>query len=154
MNEVEDQFVTPIDESACWYGSMLRSEQAACLGRAFDFSDHVVLYYAQILPIALMETLYAFQYPYWNSEGKLAYGQSFSRRLGSLLPFLLLAFLFYLQFITAAGAYKTAAFFHTFGEVCAGFLVSLLAAVPLLLLQCGKHNTIAATRAFFFYYHS
>jgi hypothetical protein len=152
LNEVEDQFVaSSIDGTTCWYSGLLQPVQELCIGRAFDFSDHVVLYYAQILPIALIETLYAFQCPYWISDERSALNQGTLVRIPQLLlPIILAASHVYLQFITATGAYKTAAFFHTPGEVVAGFMVSLLVTVPLLLLQCSSHTTWATWRLFFF----
>eukprot|EP00522_Entomoneis_paludosa_P006490 CAMPEP_0172456364 /NCGR_PEP_ID=MMETSP1065-20121228/15416_1 /TAXON_ID=265537 /ORGANISM="Amphiprora paludosa, Strain CCMP125" /LENGTH=363 /DNA_ID=CAMNT_0013209313 /DNA_START=389 /DNA_END=1477 /DNA_ORIENTATION=+ len=55
--------------ATCWYRDWLSvsstQQQSSCRGRVFDFSDHVVLYYAQILPIALLEYLHSMNRPYW-----------------------------------------------------------------------------------------
>jgi hypothetical protein len=151
--------VLPFDSQNCWYGRLLHREQAQCIGRAFDFSDHVVLYYVQILPIALVETLYAFQYPYWLPENESAGKKDESNntrwarwmRLYAMPSILAFSHL-YLQVISAAGAYKTAAYFHTVGEIYAGFVVSLGVAVPLMLLQCSDNKYFATARAAFFCY--
>ena len=151
FNAIEDSYRSRVDNN-CWYNTdWLTTEESACLNKAFDFSDHVVLYYAQILPISLVETIYAFQYPYWSVMDERA------NRLCVLfrgvrqfaVPVLLAGSHIYLQFITAAGAYKTAAYFHTPGEVISGFVVSLLVALPLMCLQT-KWRT---ARAFFFRYY-
>jgi len=157
FNAVEDSIRTPV-HSDCWFnnGMWITSQEASCLNKAFDFSDHVVLYYAQILPISLVETLYAFQYPYyWKSPDNK--GESTTTTRDRLfrgirqftVPAILACSHLYLQFITAAGAYKTAAYFHTPGEVVAGFGVSFVVALPLMLLQCKWR----AVRALFFRYH-
>lgn len=152
FNTVEESYRSPVGDN-CWYnnGMWLTSDESSCLNRAFDFSDHVVLYYAQILPISLVETIYAFQYPYWNlvegQETKLCAMFRGTRQL--FVPFFLAGSHIYLQFITAAGAYKTAAYFHTPGEVVAGFGVSLVVALPLMLLQSKWRDA----RSFFFRYH-
>jgi hypothetical protein len=152
LNEVEDQFVASLmDHAPCWYNGWLQPEQKLCNGRTFDFSDHVVLYYAQILPIALIETLYAFQCPYWVADEVSALNKTPLARIPQfLLPIVLAASHLYLQFITAIGAYKTAAFFHTPGEVVAGFMVSMVVTTPLLLLQCSLHTRWSTWRVFFF----
>lgn len=151
FNEVEDHFLTSsIDHAPCWYNGWLQPVQEMCVGRTFDFSDHVVLYYAQILPIALIETLYAFQYPYWVNDVSTKKQSNLMRIPQLALPIVLVASHAYLQFITATGAYKTAAYFHTPGEVVAGFVVSLVLAMPLLLLHCSNHSRWPAWRAIFF----
>jgi hypothetical protein len=130
-----------------------------CAGRAFDFSDHVVLYYAQILPIALIETLYAFQNPYWSFSDdqhihdRAGFGAILRRRIPPLvLPTLLVGSHLYLQFITATAAYKTAAFFHTPAEVVAGFGVSSIVTLPLLFAQCSSSSWAVSVRFFLFRY--
>jgi hypothetical protein len=68
------------------------------------------------------------------------------------MPSILASSHLYLQVISAAGAYKTAAYFHTVGEIYAGFVVSLGVAVPLMLLQCSDNKYFANARAAFFCY--
>lgn len=120
FNELEDMLLTPIDES-CWYLHFLKEGTNQCYGRIFDFSDHVVLYYAQILPPALAEVAHVVYTRRWN-----AYWFT--------VP--LVAYLLYLYLVTLAGAYKTACFFHTSFEIVTGFGVSLLISLPLCWLQC------------------
>jgi hypothetical protein len=160
LNRVESHFVPTHDDEVCWYGEFLSREQTSCYGRAFDFSDHVVLYYAQILPIALTETLYAFQYPYWRKSAKppsavfnILHSEGGTNLIDGLLPVVLVVAHLYLQLITALGAYMTASYFHTGGEVLAGYAVSLLVALPLALCQCGNRSPwVSALRSFFFCY--
>ena len=62
MNQVEQHLLSGKNQQdGCWYDAWLRPDQSTCYGRGFDFSDHMVLYYAQILPIVLVETLDAIQ---------------------------------------------------------------------------------------------
>jgi hypothetical protein len=67
FNQVEDSIVSVPHRNTCsWYLAYLRDDQRhECVGRVFDYSDHMVLYYAQLLPIPLLETLYALMNPYW-----------------------------------------------------------------------------------------
>lgn len=112
----------------CWYREFLQDSQHGCQGRKFDFSDHIVLYYAQLLPIALVEYLHSIDRPYWPFHC--------FRRVA--LPILLSSGMLYLYFINFVGVYKTAAYFHTPAESLAGYAVSLLAQVPLCVLQCSN----------------
>jgi hypothetical protein len=147
FNRLEDQLVTPIPET-CWYHDWLREGQLPCYGRVFDFSDHVVLYFGQILPIALIEVMHAMEQPYWTERSLLrTMNKSYTTWI-HFLPISLVAGLLYLHFVTYAGAYTTTSYFHTFPEVFAGFLISLLIHVPLGILQC--HARCAGAREFFF----
>jgi hypothetical protein len=67
FNQVEDSIVSVPHRNTCsWYLAYLRDDQRhECVGRIFDYSDHMALYYAQLLPIPLLETLYALMNPYW-----------------------------------------------------------------------------------------
>lgn len=114
---------TPDGEEPCWYRDFLKHFQSPCTGKEFDFSDHIVLYFAQLLPIALSEVLYCLVVPFWQKENKV-------------MPIILIGGLAYLYFITFLGVYKTAAYFHTRHEIFMGWVVSLLLQVPLCLLQC------------------
>ena len=118
FNYVEDDFLVKQESGSCWYESYVPD----CRGSVFDFSDHVVLYFAQLLPIALFETLYALEKPYWGRwEG---------------VRYLLLVGLGYIYLIVSVGAYTTAVFFHTRTELLAGYCVSLFIQVPLFAIQC------------------
>jgi hypothetical protein len=132
--------------SNCWYEELLHHDTnySECQGRATDFSDHVVLYFAQILPIALTEVLHSFVIPFWDTKTSTRKNGGYS----SLVPIVLLAGLFYLYLITFLGAYKTAVYFHTGPEVLSGYLVSLCIQVPLCLMQCT--NYFPRAREFFF----
>jgi len=124
FNFIEHLIVaTPSSDEPCWYQSFLKNFQTPCTGKQFDFSDHVVLYFAQLVPVALSETLYCLQVPFWKKENKV-------------MPAVLIGGLGYLYFITFLGAYKTTAYFHTPAEIFTGFAVSLLVQIPLCLLQC------------------
>jgi len=121
FNEVEDRLVRP-EPGTCWYLDYLHDHQPDCYGRVFDFSDHAVLYFAQILPIALVEVLYAFEKPYWEEHVWVAR--------------LLWMGMLYLYVIVFAGFFRTAQFFHTGKEVVVGLGVSLCLQIPIMLLQC------------------
>jgi hypothetical protein len=156
LDEVEDWFVSPSSSSSgqepgnCWYEEFLHANYEQCQGRTMDFSDHVVLYFAQIIPLALVEILHAglpllrntnnhkLQY-YWGlapSRQKSGHGTSkYNHLFFRLVPVILLVWLVNLYVVTFLGAFKTAAFFHTGPEVWLGFLISLVVQIPLCLLQ-------------------
>jgi hypothetical protein len=55
----------------CWYQDYLYYENQrakACYGQEFDFSDHVVLFFGQILPVAIFEILFCILVPLWNAS--------------------------------------------------------------------------------------
>jgi hypothetical protein len=156
FNEWEDRWAI-VPSSPCWYEAWFaqHSESSVCLGRPFDFSDHIVLYYAQLLPIALLETLHAlFQsQPFWmisatKTERPLQKNAMLHTLRNHLIPFILIGSHVYLQFITATGAYKTSAYFHTPMEVVAGFAVSMIITVPLYVLQCNTTFSWAVSARF------
>lgn len=168
LNKIEDQFVSGLSSTTnqCWYTVEgwfpQSSEQEVCAGRQFDFSDHIVLYYAQTLPVALFETLHiALEYPYWYNVGGTEQSMLFqlktTRRFRSrsfllFVPILLLGSHIYLQIITAFGAYKTSIYFHTPFEIIAGFIISMTVSVPLCYLQCSskKNSSVSYIRSIFF----
>jgi hypothetical protein len=124
FNVVEHVLVsTPDGDEPCWYRDYLKQFQTPCSGRVFDFSDHVVLYFAQLIPSALSETLCCVSNPFWKKGNKV-------------VPSVLVGGLLYLYSITLLGAYKTSAYFHTPAEIFTGWAVSLLVQIPLCLLQC------------------
>jgi hypothetical protein len=116
---------TPDGDEPCWYRDYLKHFQTPCSGRVFDFSDHVVLYFAQLIPPALSETLFCLSNPFWKKGNKV-------------VPAVLVGGLLYLYFITLLGVYKTSAYFHTPAEIFTGWAVSLLVQIPLCLLQCSR----------------
>jgi len=142
FNAIEDRIVGPLPGS-CWYRDWLPMDPPTCHGRVFDFSDHMVLYFAQILPVALLEVLHALEHPYWNkhtttrlSPYSTASDSTAAEVTRRLVPVTLIGGMMYLYFITFLGVYKTATYFHTGSETVTGFAVSLLIHVPLQQLQC------------------
>jgi hypothetical protein len=148
LNRLEDTVVAsdgPFHRD-CWYAPHLRADQRhECVGRAFDFSDHMVLYFAQLLPVPLAEGLYALLTSgYWSSREENAAIVSVRSSWGSFVPQLFLVLgLAYLYVVVYLGAVKTALFFHTIDEVVLGYAVSLLVQVPLAWLQCAPRGTSA-----------
>jgi hypothetical protein len=186
FNAIEDHFVESSSSengvvTPCWYNVDgwfdQNTEQETCTGRPFDFSDHVVLYYAQILPIALIETLYAtIDNPYWhricntqhyNQQQQPILHQRYNitstirryidKMFRWIVPIVLIMSHLYTQLITATGAYKTTTYFHTPFEVIMGFLVSMIVSIPLCYIQCSTtshheypHSWIASLRSLLF----
>lgn len=105
----------------CWYDDFLKSHQGPCQGRVTDYSDHIVLFYAQLLPIALVEVLFSFMAPFWKK--------------GILVPTILSTGLLYLYLIVYLAAYKTVEYYHTLYETGVGYVISLLTQAPLFLLM-------------------
>lgn len=166
MNQIEHYFHSSDTTTSCWYQDWLRDDQPMCYGRSFDFSDHVVLYMAQILPICLAETLEGMQQPLTVPPRRIMSTQTMSLLTsmngginpsadgvddGSLssssssssfptcprpLNVVIALGTLYLYLITLWGSYRTTAYFHTGPEVFIGFAVSLLLQWPLFILQC------------------
>lgn len=142
FDEIEDAIVSFLYgteshlASSCWYEDLLHSNHhnMKCHGRESDFSDHVVLYYAQILPIALTEVLHSFVVPYWENHKDAVFAGR--KKHASLIPIVLILFMTNLYMITFLGVYKTSVYFHTIPEVIMGFIVSLCIQIPLFMLQC------------------
>jgi hypothetical protein len=82
----------------------------------------MVLFFAQILPIALTEVLFSFVAPYWKKHSVL-------------VPTILVAGLLYMYLISLFSTYKTSAHFHTLFEIGIGYLISLLIQIPLFLIM-------------------
>mmetsp|Transcript_9499 Transcript_9499/g.23062 ORF Transcript_9499/g.23062 Transcript_9499/m.23062 type:complete len:335 (-) Transcript_9499:916-1920(-) len=137
FDAIEDQIVGSGGD-ACWYDGVLRSFQSVCKGRATDFSDHVVLVFAQLLPIPLTEVLFSFVAPFWRDRG----------RYGRVAPTLLVTGLVYIYGICFLGTYKTAAHFHTQLEIILGYLISLVVQIPLFLVLCTSY--LVPARDYFF----
>lgn len=120
FDKIEDLVVQPAGNE-CWYDGYLRSHQVPCEGQIFDYSDHTVLFFAQILPIALTEVLFSFVVPLSKNKNFLA-------------PTILSTVLLFLYLITFLEIYKTVAYFHTLFEVGVGYFITLLIQVPLFLI--------------------
>ncbi len=119
----------------CWYDANLKSYQGSCQGQTFDYSDHVVLFFAQILPIPFTEVLFSFVVPYWKDK-------SF------LVPTILSTTMVFLYLITFVSVYRTVGYFHTLPEIWVGYLISLLIQVPLFLIT--STSVMEPTRDYFF----
>ena len=120
FNWLEDRIVgAPPTE--CWFSEHVR-RQPGCQGIQFDFSDHTVLYFGQILAIPLTEIVYSWLRPH--------------RGIDAVLPWLLSAGMFYLYLITLLGEFRTAAYYHTTGEILMGYAISMILQLPLAYLQC------------------
>ena len=150
MNQLEDWFTTE-NPSDCWYQDWLRPNQSTCYGRRFDFSDHIVLYFAQLVPIGLLETLDILFSKTSRSNAAVMRRQSSADSEDDVENFthhhashskspqhkrtaLIVASLVYLYGITLWSAHRTAAYFHTAGEVVVGYGVSLMIQLPLYYL--------------------
>mmetsp|Transcript_40650 Transcript_40650/g.98223 ORF Transcript_40650/g.98223 Transcript_40650/m.98223 type:complete len:349 (+) Transcript_40650:184-1230(+) len=141
FDTIEELLVSSPERTQCWYSHLLQAHYSECQGRVTDFSDHVVLYFAQILPIALTEVIHSFAVPYWqttiqNSMSSRAGVFSWFLSSARFIPTLLILWMGNLYVITFLGAYKTAMFFHTGPEILIGYLVSLLLQIPLCVVQC------------------
>jgi hypothetical protein len=145
FDKIENLIVSSAGTS-CWYEWLLPRHYSSCQGRVTDFSDHVVLYFAQLLPIALAEVLHSFVVPFWDTT-KNASG-SRNGICNAFIPVFLLVWLSNLYFVTFLGAYKTAVYFHTGPEIFTGYLISLVIQVPLFLLQCT--SVFPRTREYFY----
>ena len=152
LNKAEGLLRSSPPAFACWYQDWLRPNQGNCHGRPFDFSDHIVLYFAQLVPIGMMETLdilFTKSIPalmrrvgsglsFTDLESVSRYSASKSSRgryyqdPGQHKRTTVIALvLIYLYAITMWSAHRTAAYFHTAGEVLAGYMVSMLVQLPL-----------------------
>lgn len=149
--------------STCWYQDYLYYENQrtkACYGKEFDFSDHVVLFFGQILPVAIFEVLFCFLVPLWNNvrndetqESSLLNYEEFQHtpvgkadkslvktsksntRGENVVLFgsqaLLVVGFLYLNLMTFRAVHHTAAYFHTASEVIVGYMISLCVQLPL-----------------------
>lgn len=136
-NEIEELFVSP-RAADCWYGNKLESHQPQCHGSQFDFSDHVVLFFGSIIPIALMEVLHCLTLPFWY-DGWKKETSSIMKHYGwrrAVVPMILVVCLMYLYIIVLMSAHKTTAYFHTVPEIAVGYIISLVVQLPFAYLQC------------------
>jgi hypothetical protein len=171
LNKIEDQFAATVNDTSisnCWYMNdgwfQHNSEQETHSCRPFDFSDHIVLYYAQILPIAMFEMLNGITDDlFWHSRSSSQQAEQHHHETKRARPFIsqssqwhvqliLVVSYLYLLLITSIGAYKTSAYFHTPIEVMIGFIISMIISVPLCYIQCsiGQHASITYIRTMLF----
>ena len=120
FDKFEDLVIKPARDE-CWYDELLWSHQNSCVGKETDFSDHIVLFFAQILPLALTEVQFSFVAPYWKENS-------------ILVPGILSLGLFYLYIISYIATYKTTAHFHTLFESSIGYLITLTVQIPLFVI--------------------
>jgi hypothetical protein len=154
FDHIEEYFFSPPStSSSCWYERYLYPNYSSCQGQRSDFSDHIVLYFAQILPIPLTEVLHSFVVPFWKGTIGSNTGQP-TRSFGatSTVPTMLACGMLYLYAIAFMGAYKTAVYFHTSSEIWNGYSISMLVQLPLFMLQCTSFSDDATT--YFFGYAS
>lgn len=150
LNKVEEAIITTLGwtnyshlHDSCWYQELLRGRKKNhnCYGQSFEFSDHIVLFYAHILPIVLFETLFWFTVPIWSRDS------STSLR-ANLLPItwiekvssmILIMISIYIYFITFQAVIKTSTYFHTSLEMIVGYIISLSVQMPLAYVMCSGH---------------
>lgn len=158
-------------DNTCWYQMYLinpKHVSKKCYGQDFDFSDHVVLFFGQILPVTLFEVLFCFLVPLWSStntttfplgrsSSSLSHITNIKKKNGSSIGFmqfiphairyilflLLIGGFLYLNFITFVAVYHTAAYFHTATEVIIGYMVSLCIQLPLGYILLHRHDAIS-----------
>lgn len=160
LNRLEDTFSTTIsvwlrmatsrfssemvDNPECWYDQFLMKHNAgSCYGQQFDFSDHVVLFLAQSLPIMLFEATICQLFPLWptqkagesNVDLQVTSGVVPNLLFNTVLSNCLSFFFLYMNFITLLAMYSTTAYFHTNSEVFTAFVISLVVQIPLALLM-------------------
>jgi len=144
LNNLSSQ--QPIEN--CWYGEFLMKRNAAssCYGQRFDFSDHVVLFFAQSLPILIFEATVHRHFALWPSHTSDNTSENIAptpkKKMESILSYILNTliasclslFFLYLNFITLLTAHSTASYFHTVTESIVGYFISLIVQVPLAFL--------------------
>ena len=137
-------------QRSCWYKDFLKKSKTAlpsCYGRVFDFSDHVVFYFVQVLSIVWTEYLDACIYmtttttvssaPYHhlprNKHNHRARRTTTHTTTTINLGFGLLSVVVaYAHLIVYAGVYKTARWFHTASEILVGFFISFVVTIALV----------------------
>jgi len=114
----------------CWYGDFLmrRNVNDSCYGQQFDFSDHVVLFFAQSLTCMLIEST--------SCSTPQRKGKVISFDIETVLSRFLSFFFVYLNSTTLLVAYSTAAYFHTPTEIVIGYMISLVVQIPIAVLVC------------------
>jgi hypothetical protein len=134
LNEVEERLLgSSLSPSPCWYDELLPVGSGACSGRGFDFSDHVVLYFVQIIIAPTFELFWTWS----ESESARASRSSWAPRVVTS------CFVAYLCLITLLEAWKTVSFFHTPLESFVGYFISMLIQVPLIISQCNQSHRSA-----------
>jgi len=154
---------THLTNTDCWYANFTtRNTKNPCYRQQFDFSDHTVLFFAQSLPIMLLETTVFHFFPLWpthTTDHTSDNGIPTPRRTGAatsgradsipsfifntLLSSCLSSFFFYINNVTLLVAHSTAAYFHTTKEVVVGYIISLVVQIPItILISSSRHSGI------------
>jgi len=144
MSDEEHNLHFSLEAPECWYKDILKphhrrmmesDDHAACYGRPFDFSDHVVLFLAHYLPIFMMEIYFCYLFPFWDSgasSNRGAASLSKSLQKGEIVWITCHVFLaIYMHLLVLHSAYQTAVYFHTPGEIFVGYVVSLIVQLPI-----------------------
>ena len=154
--DIDPDISSETTQTICWYEEFLKGhrKKQSCYGRSFDFSDHVVLFYSQLLPICLFETLFWFMVPPWKNRHTYSnLDNPYPKRQSSFLaPFYvseilvsigMILFLLFIYIRTYVAVYQTAAYFHTFNEVVMGYFISLCIQLPFAFTMCfGRWETV------------
>ncbi|KAL7467281.1 hypothetical protein ACHAXS_007527 [Conticribra weissflogii] len=144
MSDEEHNLHFTREAPKCWYKEILKphhklmmegDDQAACYGRPFDFSDHVVLFLAHYFPIFMMEMYFCYLFPFWecgtpSNRVAASASKSFQKRELGWISLLVLSAI-YLHLLILHSVYQTAVYFHTPGEVFVGYIVSLSVQLPI-----------------------
>lgn len=119
-----------------------RNATSSCYGQQFDFSDHIVLFFAQSFPILIFEATVHHYSTLWPSNTSNGIELTTQRGAESILIYILntvmascLSLLFlYLNIITLLAAHSTTSYFHTVTECILGYVITLVVQIPLALL--------------------
>lgn len=152
------------NSTTCWYSSHLLRNDSCNTGKEFDFSDHVVFFFAHSLSIMVFEALFWFSFPCCDDNGSengktvaknngkdqsltlnpyprkrfTSYGNILAFCVNVILPVPLMLAFCYVNIIVMMSIRSTAAYFHTFGEVVVGYGISLVVQVPFGLILCSE----------------
>lgn len=134
----------------CWYTKFVPIKTKSihrdfCIGQQFDFSDHIVLFFAHHYSILIMEILFCALYPFWplkisnhrgepneNSvKGKKSSTSTPVIHSNAILPTCFLFLFGYMTIIILFSVYSTATYYHTVLESCVGYILSLFIQIPI-----------------------
>ena len=70
-----------MDQDQCWYSSLLqiRWRNDPCHGLTFDFSDHVVLFFARHFPTSIFEALFCVLFPFSHEKSRIHFASFYSK---------------------------------------------------------------------------
>lgn len=132
-------------QDSCWYSEYVNRngrDTEVCRGQRFDFSDHVVFFYAHMLPLLLFEVVYNLFVPIWpqmessNDDGVKNHVAKSHQYICNAIKTGMGLYSCYLHVIILFEVYFTAAYFHTTAEVVVGLILSLSVQGPLSMLMC------------------